>query len=369
VAVTFEDCRAERLPALQEFFGRMYGLGYVLRVNERQLRWQYGDTPISAITGRENAYHVRLGLVDGEVKGCLGYTPLEISMAGRVVRGAWLANWMVDPDQRQFGLGLQLMRQVMSEFEIALTVGANQLARGLFTRMGWTDFGLLPRYVCVLDAQAAETLAGRGSGIGDRGSGRGQNPIPTPASGYPRSPIPVTIVDRFDDDATELWDRLWGERAAGTRRSAEFLNWRYASHPVFVYRLFEVRDNGRLTGLAVYRVEQVRDMPMMVGRIVEIVAEEAAEAGLLGALLDDARSQGVAVLDFFCASRRLAGTMSRWGFLPGDHEAVAHIPILFQPVDRRRSGITFLAYLRNFPAAGNLDWYVTKGDGDQDRPN
>ena len=82
------------------------------------------------------------------------------------------------------------------------------------------------------------------------------------------------------------------------------------------------------------------------------------------------RSQGVAVLDFFCASRRLAGTMSRWGFLPGEHEAVEQFPILFQPVDRRRSGITFLAYLRNFPdAANNFDWYVTKGDGDQDRPN
>ena len=56
------------------------------------------------------------------------------SIAGRVVRGAWLANWMVDPDQRQFGLGLLLMRQIMSEFEVALTVGANQLARDLFTR-------------------------------------------------------------------------------------------------------------------------------------------------------------------------------------------------------------------------------------------
>jgi hypothetical protein len=39
-------------------------------------------------------------------------------------------------------------------------------------------------------------------------------------------------------------------------------------------------------------------------------------------------------------------------------------------VDRRRSGIRFMASLGNVPEAAEVqDWYVTKSDGDQDRPN
>jgi hypothetical protein len=365
MVISFEDCQADRLPALRVFFARMYGPDYVLRVNERQFSWQYGDTPVSDANG----YHMRLGLVDGEIKGCLGYVPLEISVAGRVVHGAWLANWMVDPGQRQYGLGLLVMRRLMSEFDITLTVGTNQAAHGLLTRLGWTDFGLLPRYVCVLDSHAAGALTENGTldWPDEVQSARAHAQTPTGDAGFG---LTTRLVDRFEGDATQLWDRAWGESGAGTRRSAEFLNWRYAGHPVLHYRLLEARRDSRLCGLAVYRVEDVRDVPVKVGRIVELVAEETAQDCLLDELRNDARSQGVAALDFFCSSRRFAGTMARHGFLPGENEVASQIPILFQPINRRRSGIPFLAYLRNFPDEdGNRDWYVTKGDGDQDRPN
>ncbi|MFL5732339.1 MAG: hypothetical protein ACJ78Q_03985 [Chloroflexia bacterium] len=341
----------------------------------------------------EESYHVRLGLMDGEIKACLGYVPLEISIAGRVVRGAWLGNWMADPDQRQYGLGLLLMRQLMKEFEITLTVGANVMARSLFNRMGWTDFGPLPRYVCVLDASEAARLTENGTldwpvSTGSEFSGlnsqlaRDNIELKAQDAGS----FSTGMVDRFDGDATQLWDREWGERVAGTRRSAEFLNWRYAEHAVLPYRLFEARRGGRLVGIAVYRIERVRDIPVRVGRIVELVAEGDAEEGLLDGVIEDARAEGVAVLDFFCTSARPVETLSRLGFLPGENEAAARIPMLFQPLDRRRSGILFLAYLRGQAQGGQaqgaapttgtrafdlraLDWYVTKGDGDQDRPN
>jgi hypothetical protein len=91
---------------------------------------------------------------------------------------------------------------------------------------------------------------------------------------------------------------------------------------------------------------------------------------LLEAVLEDARSQGVAVMDFFCASQRLSTVMTRHGFLPGESEPAARIPMLFQPVDRRRSGIRFMVSLGSIPEAAEVqDWYVTKSDGDQDRPN
>ena len=58
------------------------------------------------------------------------------------------------------------------------------------------------------------------------------------------------------------------------------------------------------------------------------------------------------------------------GFLPGTQTAAARFPLLFHPIDRRKTGIRFLANFQYMPEAAHVDeWYVSKADGDQDRPN
>jgi hypothetical protein len=358
VGVSFVDCGADLLPSLRAFLARVYRPDYVLRVNEPLFRWQFGEAP----AGEGNSYRLRLALLDGEIAGCLGYVPVEVSLGERVVRGAWTANWVVDPGWHRLGVGVSLMRELTRRFDITLAVGLSQDSRSLLPRMGWDDFGELARYVCVLDVRGARALTETG-GL--------EWPAGAPLKGWgPPEGVSVKPVERFSGEATQLWDKTWGASAAGTRRSAEFLNWRYTRHPVFSYRLFEARRGGRLVGLAAYRVEQVRDAQVRVGRIVELVSEAGLESCLLKAVIDDARLQEVAALDFFCSSRRFSAVMGRCGFLPGGDGAAAQIPALFQPIDRRRTAIPFMAYLRNLPdAAGAYDWYVTKGDGDQDRPN
>jgi acyl carrier protein len=355
VKLTVVDCQPHQISDLREFFARSYGPGYRLATDEALLRWQYGPTPASP----ELPGHLKLALLDGRIVGCLGYIPVEVSLDSGIFSGAWVANWMTDPDQRGLGLGPILMREVTRQFDVALDLGANAEALDLLSRMGWSDLGDLPRYVCVLDqAQAARLTA----------TGRLVWPAPPPAGG-PRSD--VRRVKLFDAGATTLWDRTWGVKSAGgTRRSAEFLNWRYAGHPVFQYRLFEEHRNGRLAGLAVYHVEEVRDLPVRVGRLVELITEPGPDGSLLNGVVSDARSMGVAVMDFFCASQRMAGLLARNGFLPAETEPEARIPLLFQPLDRRRAGIRFMHNLGSAAEAGQVrDWYVTKSDGDQDRPN
>lgn len=356
MAVSFIDCHAELLPPLQAFFARVYRPDYILRVNEALFRWQFGGMPVS----EKKLYHVKLALLDGRIAGCLGYVPVEVNLGRGVVRGAWTANWVVDPDWQRIGLGVLLMRELTRQFDITLAVGLSRDSRALLPRMGWNDFGELTRYICVLDPQNARALTE---------TGRLEWPTGALLKGPPQGAT-VKPVNRFSDDATILWDKTWGASAAGTRRSAEFLNWRYTRHPVFNYRLFEARRNGQLSGLAVYRVEQVRNMQARVGRIVELVSETGVERCLLKAVIDDARLHDVAVLDFFCSSRRFSTIMGQCGFLPAEDKAAVEIPTLFQPIDRRRTGIPFMAYLLNVPDATEPhDWYVTKGDGDQDRPN
>lgn len=356
-SLVFCDCQKEDIPNLKTFIAKSYGSGYVLGTNDAYFEWQYASP-----TDHES-YRLRLAKVDGQIAGCLGYIPVDVNVGGKKYQGSWLANWMVDPDYRHLGIGPLLAREVAREFEVTLALGANEEARSVLAGLGWTDFNMLRRYVRVLDTIGARVLTE---------SEDFQWPITLVKDLVPPSSISIVTVERFEKDAEQLWDQLRGvdHDFAGTRRTVEYLNWRYADHSQFTYSLFEARESGELVGFAVYRIEKARDVELRVGRIVEMVAIAEAEDSLMSAMLSDASDQMVVALDFFCAGRQFDELLERHGFLTGEDSRAQQIPMLYQPIDRRRAGIRFLADLSKAPESARVKhWYVTKSDGDQDRPN
>lgn len=359
MGVTFANCTSPQVPELRDFFGRMYRHDYPFCADEGLLRWQFGG---SGSFGDSRLY-VKLALINDRIAGCLGYIPVELNVGEAIVSGAWTANWMVDPADRRLGLGPLLMRELVREFDVTLVVGLSAEAQSLLPRMGWTPLRNLARYVCVLDLDGAAKLTESGS-------------LEWPSEAIRRAlasssgGADVQPVSEFGAGATAIWDRICAQESfAGTRRSTEYLNWRYAAHPSSTYRLFEAHRNGELSGFAVYRVERVRNVPVKVGRLVELASTEST-GDLIDALLEDSKREGIVALDFFCSAPEGFGSMDQKGFLsPGD-SASNQIPILFQPIDRRRTAIPFMAHLKNLVAeVEGVSWHVTKGDGDQDRPN
>jgi hypothetical protein len=225
--------------------------------------------------------------------------------------------------------------------------------------MGFTDYGELARYTKVLNPEAAAALTEdrRPPKVSEAASA-------TPPRG---SHVSIARVERFSEDVTALWDSVNGVSGAGTRRSAAFLNWRYADHPVFDYTLLEARGDGHLIGAGVYRVETVQGTTLRIMRLVEFLARPLAGGALIDALLEDARMHSVVFVDFFCSRTNISALTER-GFVCGGEHTI--LPILFQPIDHRRKGIPFMAHVGKFTDAPRVhQWYVTKGDGDQDRPN
>jgi hypothetical protein len=254
-----------------------------------------------------------------------------------------------------------LIRELVKQFDVTLALGGNHDAHQLLPRMGWTDFGDLPRYVSVVDRVAAGPLV--------EGGALSWPAAPVTAVSRVAPAVRAARIERFSESATEAWDRVFGN-ASGTRRSAAFLNWRYAGHPVFVYRMYECRTGNRLDGFAIYRIEQARDVPVRIGRIVELVAEGAIAVDLLRTIVQDGIANGVSVFDFFCSSARLVPVMAEAGFVNGREQPASAVPFLFQPIDRTRTGVLFMANLQKAGGASPAsDWYVTTADGDQDRPS
>lgn len=345
MSVQFLDGAADDAARLRSFFGDMYHADYVLSRSEPFLRWQFAAVPSTA----RNGLDVKLATVDGAIAGCVGYIPVALDVAGTTLRAAWAANWMVDDRYRRLGLGPLLMRELSREFDVTLALGGNRDAHALLPRMGWTDFGDLPRYVGVLDARRA----------GELGNVDGM-PIASVNDGG------AVRVGEVPAEATALWDRV-RTGTAGTRRSAEYLTWRYLAHPLFEYRVFALSRQRRLAGLGIYRLETARDYPITVGRIVEILALPGDVLPLVQSLARDAAGAGAAIIDFFCPLPRLAPELEQAGLTA---RMSSRFPMLFQPIDRTRTGVLFMADLRKAPPAARLaEWYVTTSDGDQDRPN
>jgi hypothetical protein len=189
-------------------------------------------------------------------------------------------------------------------------------------------------------------------------------------------------VVRWTPECAGPWDRYWQEQLAGTlvgtRRDAAYLRWRYVEHPRFRYelRLARRHTDESLLGIAVFRVEQVRNRSERVLRVLEFLALPEAEGTLAETIVQAGREQGVAFADFYCSSPRAARGLEGLGFRLTLAEAgEPAFPSRLQPLEGDHSGITALvrvqpgqrSNLTRLIDDGRL--YITKSDTDQDRPN
>ncbi len=194
---------------------------------------------------------------------------------------------------------------------------------------------------------------------------------------------PGTGVDtvRWSEKLVSAWDECWRERLAPhlvcASRGASYLRWRYVQHPRFRYELRFARDrNGTLTGLVVYRIEQIGGHSATVMRIVEFLAAPEDRGSLADYVALAAHREDVVFADFYCSSSEFGRALEQVGFRrqTGRPDNLV-FPTRLQPVERRHirmaGAFLFARHLRgkldSFVESGRL--YVTKSDSDQDRPN
>ena len=361
--IKFVDCTSSHLPAVRDFWARSYGPNHILGVNEALFQWQFGANaggaqPASADEGR---YNMKLAVDGKTVVGCLGFIPVDVSVMGEIRRGCWLANWMVDPAHARLGVGPLLLREVVNSVDVVVNVGISDEARGLLRRLAWLDLGTLNRWVCVLEKGGADALLPEGMSHSD---------VETTEPITFRAPRGLHQVHAFGDQAARLWHEYHGPGRAGVSRSCEMLNWRYANHPVFHYELLELRDSDRLVGVAVYRIEEVVEPSVLLGRIVELFGAPSELESLVSAICNHAMERDVVMMDFYCTGNDMHNALDANGFKRGDSGMAEYMPQLFQPIDRRRTGIACMIHAPSVDVPhASVDWYATKGDADQDRPN
>ncbi len=380
-SVRVAPCGPDQVPQLRQFIEVHWRAGHILACNETLLCWQYNSTRMRHPDFQGPS--VLLALEQNRIVGMLGLIPTEINLHHQVVAGAWLSNLLVIPEYRTKGVGLKLMWAAHNlDLGAIFDLGSSTQLQRVLRALQYELLDDLPRWVAVCDHHAMIQLLQDANPdspnleiehwvVGDRPDAR----VETHGS------LDVTIKplqDHFDEE----WDRFWNERIAsrqiGTNRDASYMNWRYVDHPMYRYecRLARHPSTGEILGAVVFRIEQIKNRNDKVLRLVEFIG--LAESGnvLAQTVIESALAHHVTFADFYCTSARSAAPLQNVGFrLENWHEGQPAIPTRFQPLEGGHFKMTGAFRLSKpfkmqwGPLLPSSDFYVTKSDGDMDRPN
>jgi hypothetical protein len=166
----------------------------------------------------------------------------------------------------------------------------------------------------------------------------------------------VQEVERFGEDADQLWQACRGKYTYAVPRASRYLNWRYVEQPHTEHRRFLFRDGaGEVAGLLVFRLGQPPELP--VGVITELLLkDDDLELGRRMLAFAETRLRKAGMTQIQCGVN--TDFMRRVMEAEGFRLFYVNVPMIFLSEDLRR----------RIPAEKILagDWLMTLGDSDLD---
>ena len=315
------------------------------------LRWQFLDNPANLTGG----YTLWLITRREQIVAQVGFVPfLGVSPKGQSFYGAYPINLMVRPDYRAAGLGAVLLGRLLREFPCLVNPGVNEAGAVLGKGLGMTDLGFLRRYIAIIDKRAARVLALNGrlpegikeANVSEEAESGVRHVMQMPPEAPAHFPFP--------------------QPAYGVVRTRDFLCWRYEQHPAFAYEFLFSLD---YRSILVFHEERDKSSGVLILRVLDVLAQPEHQLSLFRSVVLIAKLRGAAVIDFFCSLSCYATALEGAGFFDEAEHSDGRIAALFQPLDFRKTGILVLASCPNWGNGALSDWYITKADSDQDRPN
>jgi len=337
---------------------------YILGRDRDFLTWQLSP---QRCRGFEQAGLSAVTLWDGdELVGLLGVIGCGFNGNGAVVDGGWLCNLIVLPQYRSAGGWMRLMKSVHSlPINVVGVVTFPPNIAQLYRAMGYQIRDRLFRFIRIVDPEQTGQIV-----VGD---GWRRQLRPSTTSQAPTG-LKVELATALD----QRWDRFWRrftERGYfGTNHDSRYMQWRYLQHPRLQHVIkVAIAPDGEIRGGAVYRVEQVKDRPVRLMRLLELMAlDDATYERVLQAVMQDGDSLGVAFIDHY-TTRALHPIFRDLDWFEEEEDQDTLVPGLFQPLVLTRRNLNLGVRLLGPSTLQGLDLmrylHAVKSDGDQDRPS
>jgi GNAT superfamily N-acetyltransferase len=346
---TIDTYRPEDARVVNALYRRVFG-NDAAEGNRFRWDWQYRRNPNNP-SGKPQIWVAREGPT---IIGQYATMPVRLVVNGREINGSWGMDVMVAPERQRQGLGEVLFRTWDQHVGASLGLGLSESSYRLFQKLRWPNVGPVPCLVKPLTRRALRR-ANWPTSLNRLVSAVTLPFVQIIARSKPLR-ADVKPIRRFDEEFTELWNRLAPKFAFAVRRDAPYLNWKFIEPPHVRYSVVALRRGPDLHGYAVYR--HTHEPRGRVTLLVDFVVDPAAALGfktILRWIDREARaadSDKIRVFSTHAGLRRIMRRSGGYFQVKSTMEFTAKIneievtPDFYQTTDR---------------------WHVTLGDSDQDR--
>lgn len=346
-------------PALMAFYAKHYKPGHPL-TDKALFSWQFEN----------NNKRVVVLVKDGSIIAHQGHIPCVFTDGANDYRGFVSANVMVDPEYRRNGLMTYLLKAVKDRYDMGSHMGASEMGVHFYEARGYHNYEYLERMVGIVDIDKSALVSKQ----------------------LVEHQQQVRILDRFehvengvseiadfssisDEELTKVRDELFTPGSyLSIKRDTAFLHWRYDKHPYFTYQKYGLWEDDTLKAVIVFRKEHVTEANTSLIRIVEFFGNADAMKRLArSTLLHTDTVSDVAWIDWSCSYSGVQTVLRDLGFRTLAELQHIEIPLLCSPIDYYKVQYRYMCWFADERLKDTYSdvahWYITKGDGDADRPN
>ncbi len=239
--------REERdLDAILELMRLSLGESSILQRTGDMWNWKHEISPF------DRSYVLLAENDEGRVIGLRAFLRWEFERNGETLRGVRAVDTSTHPDFRRMGLfknlTLQAVDDVRDEGVDFVFNTPNDQSRPGYLKMGWQSVGLVEPVIKILNYPRFV--------VGMAKSRLLKRPSNAPAGSYFAKNEPADVTELADhpglSDLIAADSGVWGSMLH-TKRSREYIDWRYAKHPTIDYRAVMLEENGVLEAAAVFR--------------------------------------------------------------------------------------------------------------------
>ncbi|MBI5568754.1 MAG: hypothetical protein HY914_02315 [Desulfomonile tiedjei] len=286
----------------------------------------------------------------------MGLNEREFNLRGEKLLGAELTTWMISDPVRGLGFGRKILEYLQSNYQVLTGMGISEAALKVYLKCGFRWIRHIPRYVKVFSEDSIRRI-GKTSPLG----------ADLIARYNCQQGVSYTATESSFGDVQETVD-VFHRGFNCFAMDTLYLQWRYANHPVYDYRIFNVRCHGG-HGAVILRIENTQEIKII--HVMDIMAHPRAIAGIANFLEDFGRGERADFVDWFCLSERINHVLWYRGWFSVLHDHFIEVPHLYFPLEIRTPPTTSMVVWAGAHLCRLLllsDFYLTKANNDLDRP-
>jgi hypothetical protein len=333
--LSIDSCDEETIALVMDFIGKEWSQNHILAKDLDLMKWQHGTNT--------NSYNWILGINGRSVSGVLGFIPIS-KFDSSVVNNdfVWLALWKVREEAHTRGLGLRLLREVISAMPVSGfgVLGINPDHLSLYKSLGFT-VGQLKQFYMVNSDTKQSLIA---------------NPLNEP---FPQAKCGDAILKLLDKEGVRNVS-VKSDNVTVPFKSLKYFENRFFSHPIYKYQVYVIQQDSFDKAIIATRIAEHEGAKVL--RIVDFFGCDSILAHCGIALQTLMEIHSCEYCDFW-QHGVLDDVLIKCGFGNASMGSII-VPNFFEPFVQKAAPVSFA-----IKSSISASFKIFRADGDQDRPN